>query len=49
MSLSLEQIEHHLHGKRNKSRKWLKKQRNKKIRLTNKLEIPFIKYKGWEY
>jgi hypothetical protein len=32
------------------SRKWLKKVRNKKARLTNKFEKPIMKnYDGWEY
>jgi hypothetical protein len=30
-------------------RKWLKKQRNRKIRQTSNTKIPNIKYDGWEY
>lgn len=52
MSLSMEQIEHlerRLGGK-SYSRKWMKNQRNRKIRRYKKDEIPFTnKYKGWEY
>mgnify|MGYP001559041445 CR=1 FL=1 len=49
MSLCLEKIERHLDGKRSHSRKWLKNQRNRKIRRTSKFEKPNIKHKGWEY
>jgi hypothetical protein len=51
MSLSLEKIEHleRWLGKKSHSRKWLKNQRNRKIRRVNQTEIPNIKYKGWEY
>jgi len=44
-----EKIEH-LGGKKSHSRKWLKKVRNKKARLTPKEEKPNMKnYDGWEY
>lgn len=51
MSLKLEQIEHleRLLGRKSKSRKWDKNQRNRKIRRVKKDEIPNIKYKGYEY
>lgn len=52
MSLSLEQIEHlerWLGAKKSKSRKWLKNQRNRKIRRADKTEVPHVKYKGWEW
>ena len=52
MSLCQEQIEHlerWWKGK-SKSRKWLKNQRNRKIRRVKKTELPDTKkYKGWEY
>jgi hypothetical protein len=53
MSLNIEKIEHlerQLGGKSH-SRKWMKNQRNRKIRRTNKLEKPPINkmYHGWEY
>lgn len=52
MSLSMEQIEHleRMWGGKSRSRKWIKNQRNRRIRRTQKEEIPFVnKYKGWEY
>lgn len=51
MSLCLEQIEHleRFLGRKSKSRKWLKNQRNRKIRRVEKTTIPNIKYKFWEY
>lgn len=30
-------------------RKWLKKQRNRFIRRTLLNDVPFTKFKGWEY
>jgi hypothetical protein len=30
-------------------RKWLKHERNRKIRRVRQTEIPHIKYAGWEY
>lgn len=53
MALLMEQIEHleHYLGGKSHSRRWMKKQRNRKIRRTNKLEKPVINrmYHGWEY
>jgi hypothetical protein len=51
MSLSLEKIEHleRLLGRKSHSRKWMKNQRNRKIRRVPKTEVPYIKYNGWEY
>jgi hypothetical protein len=49
MSLSLEQIENLLGKVKSKTRKWMKNQRNRKIRRSNNLEKPNIKYKGWKY
>jgi len=51
MSLLIEQIEHFERylGRKSHSRKWMKNQRNRKIRRFNKSEVPNIKYKGWEY
>jgi hypothetical protein len=54
MSLRNQQIEHRFNRKyalRPKAgfRKWLKKQRNRKIRQIPKIEISNIKYNGWEY
>ena len=52
MGLYTEQIEHierQLGGKSH-SRKWMKKQMNRKIRRTKITEIPDVKkYNGWEY
>jgi hypothetical protein len=48
MSLKVTKIEH-LGGRRSKSRKWLKNQRNRKIRYSDKTEKPNIGYDGWEY
>jgi hypothetical protein len=54
MSLRLWQIEHEftqtfgINGKAG-FRKWLKNQRNRKIRQIKQTEIPNIKYGGWEY
>ena len=51
MSLNLEKIEHleRWLGGKSHSRKWMKNQRNRKIRRVPKDEIPNIKYSGWEY
>jgi hypothetical protein len=54
MSLRYPQIEHHFSqkfGLKPKAgfRKWLKNQRNRKIRRTAHTETPNIKYGGWEY
>lgn len=52
MSLSQEKIEHleHYLGRKSHSRKWMKNQRNRKIRRVKKTEVPNTKeYKGWEY
>jgi len=52
MAISVEKIEHlerYLGGKSH-SRKWMKNQRNRKIRRTKETEIPETKkYCGWEY
>jgi hypothetical protein len=54
MALRNYQIEHkftqkyHLKPKAG-FRKWLRNQRNRKIRKTDKTEVPNIKYGGWEY
>jgi hypothetical protein len=50
MALSYEQLENRngwRSGKR--SGKWMKNQRNRKIRRSDKHEKPNIKYKGYEY
>ena len=47
MSLKIEQICRKGQSKP-KSRKWMKNQRNRKIRRTAKDEIPAIKYRGWD-
>ena len=51
MSLNLEKIEHleRWLGRKSHSRKWMKNQRNRKIRRVPKNQIPNIKNKGWEY
>jgi hypothetical protein len=53
MGLCTEQIEIHLDylfGKpKAGGRKWLRNQRNRKIRRVPQTEVPYIKYKGWEY
>lgn len=51
MSLSIEKIEHieHYLGGKSHSRKWMKNQRNRKIRRVKKTEIPKVGYHGWEY
>jgi hypothetical protein len=53
MSLCLEQIEHleRRLGRKSHSRKWLKNQRNRKIRYAcRKIHKDIdIKYKHWEY
>lgn len=54
MALSAEQIETHMRrrspgGESKSSGKEYKKQRNRKIRRSDKLEKPNIKYEGWEY
>lgn len=54
MSLRNCQIEHWFNQKypvkpKAGFRKWLKKQRNRKIRQTPKTEIPTVMYNGWEY
>lgn len=49
MALTVEQIEH-FQGRKSHSRKWMKHQRNRKIRRTKKTEIPDTKkYYGTEY
>jgi len=49
MALLMEQIEH-LEGRKSHSRRWMKNQRNRKIRRTKKTEVPETKkYCGWEY
>jgi hypothetical protein len=35
-------------GNKNKSRKYTKKMRNRKIRRVSQFEIPDIKYMGWD-
>lgn len=47
MGLKLDQIEHW--GWKRHSHKNFKKQRNRKIRRVKKTEIPYIKYRNWEY
>lgn len=47
MSLSLAQIERTYGGVRKHGNKWLKNQRNRKIRRANKLEKPNLKYRGY--
>jgi len=51
MSLCIEQIDGPKPGssKDSKRRKWLKNQRNRKIRRVKQDEVPNIKYAGWEY
>lgn len=53
MSLNTEKIEHleHQFGGRSHSRKWMKNQRNRKIRRVKTIEVPKINkmYHGWEY
>ena len=49
MGLKLEQIERHLDRGKSRSRKEYKKQRNRKIRKSDPLKVPNIKYRGWEY
>ena len=52
MALTVEQIEHleHRLGGKSHSRKWMKNQRNRKIRRTIKTKVPNTKkYCGWEY
>lgn len=51
MSLSLEKIEHfeRFLGRKSHSRKWLKNQRNRKIRRVKNTDKPNIKNKGHEY
>ena len=52
MSLCTEKIEHLERCWKGKShsRRWLKNQRNRKIRRVKNTEIPNTKeYKGWEY
>ena len=53
MSLNLEKIEHleRQLGDKSHSRKWMKNQKNRKIRRVNKFEKPTVNkmYKGWEY
>lgn len=53
MAITVEKIEHleRMLGGKSHSRKWMKNQRNRKIRRTNKLEKPKISkmYHGWEY
>jgi hypothetical protein len=54
MALQYYQIEHKFARKydikpNSGFRRCLKKQRNRKIRKTDKTDIPNIKYGGWEY
>jgi hypothetical protein len=49
MSLRLEQIENQFGESRAGNRKWMKNQRNRKIRRVKTETIPNIKYCGWEY
>lgn len=50
MSLCIEQIDGPQGlSRKTKRRRWVKNQRNRKIRRVNKEEIPNIKYAGWEY
>lgn len=52
MGLLMEQIEHleHFWGGKSHSRRWMKNQRNRKIRRTKITETPEPKkYNGWEY
>ena len=54
MSLCNQQIEHWFTRRfqikvKAGSRKWLKNQRNRKIRHIDQTEKPNIKYGGWEY
>ena len=51
MSLRYEQIDGPRPGspKDSKRRKWMKNQRNRKIRRVKSDEIPHVKYVGWEY
>jgi len=53
MSLRAWQIEIHLDrifGKPKAGvRKWIRNQRNRKIRRVPKDQVPNIKYEGWEY
>jgi hypothetical protein len=49
MGLTYEQIEHAFGGDKSGRRKWLKNQRNRKIRRVKQTDVPNIKYKGWEW
>jgi len=54
MGLKNYQIEHKFsqkHSLKPKAgfRKWLRNQRNRKIRKIDKTDVPNIKYGGWEY
>jgi len=53
MAITVEKIEHleRMFGGKSHSRKWMKNQRNRKIRRVNKLEKPKVSkmYHGWEY
>lgn len=50
MSLCIEQIDGPSGlSRKTKRRKWLKNQRNRKIRRVKQDETPNIKYDGWEY
>lgn len=52
MAFKTEQIEHleRYLGRKSHSRKWMKNQRNRKIRRVNKTELPDTKkYCGYEY
>jgi hypothetical protein len=51
MATTLEQIENHMGPAKAGTRKWMKNQRNRKIRReSKKLDKPVnIKYRGWEY
>jgi hypothetical protein len=49
MALATEQIENFRGSRKAGERKWLKNQRNRKIRRVDAEEIPSVKYRGWEY
>lgn len=49
MGTKIEQIENYFAKAKAGIRKWMKNQRNRKIRRVPKDETPNIKYNGWEY
>lgn len=49
MALTLTKIERFLDNGKGKSRRWLKKQRSRKIRRTPIDKHPFMGYKDYEY